>query len=138
MQEASVQGHQRAVLGIETQGSISPFTSVILHLKSRAFCYYIRPCIFAKSGPQSQRTIGIVIVDCAIRSDTAEVIVVVVIRRTKAPPNRPKADFQKYTYEKLFLFCCYIFDCPFQKFVFFVDQFTQVLDHLIQLFHCVL
>ena len=40
--------------------------------------------------------------------------------------------------KKSFLFCCYIFDCPFQKFVFFVDQFTQVLGHLIQLFHCIL
>ena len=39
---------------------------------------------------------------------------------------------------KSFLLCCYIFDCPFQKFVFFVDQFTQVLGHLIQLFHCIL
>lgn len=35
MQEASVQGHQRAVLGIETQGSTTPFTSVVFHLKSR-------------------------------------------------------------------------------------------------------
>ena len=97
MQEASVQGHQRAVLGIEIQGSISPFTSVILHLKSRAFCYYIRPCIFAKSGPQSQRTIGIVIVVVAIRVDILEIIVVVVIRGTKPPPHRQQAHYQLHT-----------------------------------------
>jgi len=40
---------------------------------------------------------GIVIVDCAIRIDIAEVIVVVVIRGTQGPANRPKADSQKYT-----------------------------------------
>ena len=41
-----------------------------------------------KAGPQPTRIIGIVIVAVAIRPDNNEIVVVIVIRGTKAPPNR--------------------------------------------------
>ena len=43
-----------------------------------------------KAGPQPTRIIGIVIVVVAIRPDNNEIVVVIVIRGTKAPPNRQR------------------------------------------------
>ncbi len=57
----------------------SSFTLRLLHVTSRA-----------KSGQHSARIVGIVIVGGAVGVGIAEVIVVVVISRTPARPDRPK------------------------------------------------
>ena len=89
MQEASVQGHQRAVLGIGyprkylsfCEGRLSP------EIQSRVSVTPFDLAI-AKSGPQASRVVSVVVVDVAVVVDIAEVIVVVVIRGTQPPPHR--------------------------------------------------
>ena len=50
-----------------------------------------------KAGPHTSTVIGIVIVVVAIRVDSLEIIVVVVIRGTKPPPHRQQAHYQLHT-----------------------------------------
>ena len=89
MQEASVQGHQGAVLGIFTQGSVSPFASVVFHLGR------IKPAPLlhltshkAKSGGHRRRPGGIIVVVVAARVDFAEIVIVVVVGGTEPRPHR--------------------------------------------------
>lgn len=89
MQEASVQGHQRAVLGIGyprkylsfCEGRLSP------EIQSRVSVTPFDLAI-AKSGPQPTRIVSVVIAVVAVVVDNAEIVIVVVIRGTKAPPHR--------------------------------------------------
>ena len=94
MQEASVREHQGAVLGISTQGSISPFTSVVFHLKTKIGSLLLHVTVYyAKSGPHTRRVVGVIVVVVAsVRIDITEIIAVVVIRGTKPPPHRPPVD----------------------------------------------
>ncbi len=82
-----------AVLGIFTQGSISPFTSVVFHLKTKAGSLLLHVTVYyAKSGPHTRRVVGVIVVVASVRIDITEIIAVVVIRGTKPPPHRPSVD----------------------------------------------
>ena len=89
MQEASVREHQGAVLGISTQGSVSPFASVVFHLDR------IKPAPLlhltshkAKSGGHRRRPRGIVVVVVAAGVDFAEIVIVVVVGGPQPRPHR--------------------------------------------------
>ena len=89
MQEASVREHQGAVLGISTQGSASPFASVVFHLGR------IKPALLlrltshkAKSGGHRRRPGGIVVVVVAVVVDITEIVVVVGVGRARPRPHR--------------------------------------------------